>query len=133
LFIYPEPSVPDRLPLSGPSVRILARGPGPTIALARFEDTDGRWWGRVVRPGREREVADQITDVVRYEFGCVHPSFVRFGGVEVGPDADLWANVVTQHLMEAVMRFWRRRSPEPGYEQFAGEQLGLFSESVADP
>ncbi|WP_183093211.1 hypothetical protein [Nocardioides stalactiti] len=139
LFIYPEPE-PDQLyPLRGPSIRIMRWGGGAPIAIERDprEDPTGTEHARIrsyrVDPGQEHEVAQQLTDAVRFRFGCVHPSFVRFGGVEVGADADLWVREVMMRLTTASIRYAQLRQPTARWSPYAGDQPSLFSQVDLDP
>lgn len=134
LFIYPEPVEPDAFSLAGGSVRIQ-HWHDVTVAIGHFpRAAEGeRRVSCAVRVGAEGPAAETITGWVRERLGCVHPSFVRFGGVEVGADADLWIRTIRLRLVdEAICRAQRRQPPER-WDRHPSNQLSLFAPSELDP
>ncbi len=138
LFIYPEPSDPAAWPLLGPSVRIFRWDDGPPIVVGRLpvglgsEDEPERF-SFAVRSGTERSSAEIIAQRMREDFGCLHPSFVRFGGAETGADADLWVRTIRTRLTIESLELEAKRRPRKPYQRYAGSQSSLFSPADLDP
>ena len=139
LFIYPEPAEPTAWPLLGPSVRILRWGGGPPIVIGRLpagqdsDDEEPERFSFAVRSGSEHSAAEVIARRMQYDFGCIHPSFVRFGGAEIGADADIWVRTLRTRLTIESLEIEAKRRPRMPYQRYAGDQPSLFSPVDLDP